>query len=192
MPIEIQFVSITIATLSAIGILWYIIILYNGLVGLCNHVRKSWADIDVLLKQRADELPNLVEAVKGYMQYERETLEKLTKARTDFVQAQSVHDKARADSEISSAVKTLFAVAENYPDLKASQNFLRLQERITGLENEIADRREFYNASVNTYNTRIQSFPDLIFAKLFRFKNWELFEVENSAMPSVGGPLNKL
>ena len=128
-----------------IGLGIYAAGIYNGLVQVKNNIKKSWANIDVLLKQRANELPKLINTVKGYMTHERETLEKLTQARTQFLNAGTVAEKASADNMMSQALKSLFAVAENYPNLKANENFMQLQGRISGLENEIADRREFYN-----------------------------------------------
>ncbi len=152
-------------------IIIYIIMIYNGLVKLKNDISKSWANIDVLLKQRADEIPNLVEAVKGYMKHERGTLKELTEARVAMMKAGTIAEKAKADNMITGALKSIFAVAEDYPKLEANQNFLQLQSRISGLENELADRREFYNDSVTNFNTRIQTFPDMIIAKTFKFNN---------------------
>jgi len=163
--------------LFIIGLIIYVIIIFNGLVRLRNRNKKSWSNIDVLLKQRADELTKLIDTVKGYMKHERGVLETLTKARTDFLNAKNVSETASADNMISSALKTIFAVSENYPELKASDNFIQLQNRISGLENEIADRREFYNESVNTYNIRIQSFPDMFVARSMRYEDEDLFVV---------------
>lgn len=159
------------------GIGAYIILVFNGLVQLRNNIRKSWANIDVLLKQRTDELPNLIASVKGYMRHERETLAALTEARTAIMKATTMSEKAAADCEITAALRTIFAVAENYPNLRANENFLQLQGRITGLENEIADRREFYNDSVNNYNIRIQSIPDMFVAKLLGCRPEQFFRV---------------
>ena len=133
----------------------YFVVAYNGLIRLRNQVKNSWSQIDVQLKRRHDLIPNLVETAKGYMQHERVTLESLTKARSLLVEAKTLSRKAAVDNVISNLLKTVFAVAENYPDLKAGENFLKLQKRITGLENELADRREFYNDSVTIYNIRI-------------------------------------
>lgn len=155
----------------------YFISLFNSLVRLKNNIKKAWANIDVLLKQRHDELPNLISTVKGYMKHEKSVLENVTKARASFDSAHNLDEKAQASNQITGALKSLFAVSENYPDLKANQNFIKLQKRITGLENEIADRREFYNDSVNTYNIKIQSFPDFIFAGMLGYKEEELFKV---------------
>lgn len=155
----------------------YFVGIYNGLIRLKNNLKKAWANIEVLLKQRHDELPKLIEVCKGYMKYEKELLETITKARSVYQNAQNIQDKAQADTMISGALKTLFAVAENYPDLKANQDFMHLQTRISSLENEIADRREFYNESVNNYNIKIQSFPDVIIANMMGFRQEELFKV---------------
>ncbi|MBI4367539.1 MAG: LemA family protein [Deltaproteobacteria bacterium] len=166
----------TLLALVTIGVILYIVGLYNGLVQVKNNIKKSWANIDVLLKQRADELPKLINTVKGYMAHEQGTLEKLTAARTQFLNAGTVAEKAAADSVMSQAIKSLFAVAENYPTLKANENFLQLQGRISGLENEIADRREFYNDSVNTYNIRIASVPDLFVARMMGLASEVMFK----------------
>ena len=173
-----QIVVWAIAGLFAIGIIGYIISIFNGLISLKNNINKSWANIDVLLKQRVDELPKLINSVKGYMKHEKGTLEIVTKARTQFLNAKTMSQKAAADNMITSALKTLFAVAENYPNLKANESFLHLQSRISGLENELADRREFYNDSVNTYNIRIQSIPDMFVAKIMKYEEEEMFKVE--------------
>src|SRR6266705_3094840 len=148
---------ILLAFLFAIaGFFVYLITLYNGLVAIKNDIDKSWANIDVLLKQRHDELSKLLDVTKGYMEFERDTLTKITQARSQFSQAVTFDQKAQADQSMTSALRGFFAVAENYPDLKANSNFQQLERRITELENQIADRREFYNDSVNTFNIRIQ------------------------------------
>lgn len=172
-----EIVALACVVLVVIGIAAYFIYIFNGLVRLKNNIKKSWSNIDVLLKQRSDELPKLIESVKGYMKHERGLLEDLTKARTAFLNAKTFGEKARSDSVISGALKTLFAVAENYPNLKANENFMQLQNRISGIENELADRREFYNDSVNTYNIRIQSFPDMFVARMLKYENEEMFKV---------------
>jgi LemA protein len=146
-------------------------------VRLKNDIDKAWANIDVLLKQRHDELPKLIETCKGYMQYEQKTFQLITEARTAFMKAGSVGEKAQADNMISGALKSLFAVSENYPDLKANNNFMQLQKRISELEEKIADRREFYNDDVNTYNIRIQQFPDVIIAGMMHLQHHDLFKV---------------
>ena len=164
MVFENPVVSIAIG-LSFTALIVYVVLIFNGLISLKNNIRKSWANIDVLLKQRSDELPRLVETVKGYMKHEKDVFSTIARARTQMLNAQNMSQKAESSNEITEALKTIFALSESYPELKANENFLKLQERITGLENEIADRREFYNDSVNAYNTRILLFPDVIIAK---------------------------
>jgi LemA protein len=167
------------------GVLIYAVILYNGLVRLRNENDRAWANIDVLLKQRHDEIPNLVETVKGYMQHEQQTLLAVTQARADSINASSVAQKAVADLKIASALHSLFAVAENYPQLKANENFLKLQNRITELEERIADRREFFNDDVNTYNTRIGQIPDVFVASFMNLKRREMFKVSEQDRSQV-------
>jgi LemA protein len=155
----------------------YLILTYNSLVSIKNNVHKAWANIDVLLKQRHDELPKLIDTCKAYMKHEQETLEKVMLARAGVDSARQNHDAVTlsgAETALRNGMAGLYAVAENYPDLKADQSFKALQSRITGLENAIADRREFYNDSANVNNVRIQQFPDLIVAKLFGFSQQKL------------------
>ena len=157
----------------------YLIISYNSLISVKNSVSKAWANIDVLLKQRHDELPKLVDTCKQYMKYEQETLEKVIQARSRVSEAresQNVAALGTAESVLRSGLGQLFALAESYPELKANEQFLHLQSRISGLENAIADRREFYNDSVNINNVRIAQFPDLILARLFNFKSFDLLK----------------
>ncbi len=160
-------------------LLVYIVIIYNNLVSLKHNVSKAWSNIDVLLKQRHDELPKLVETCRQYMQYEQETLEKVMLARSSVASAQQQGDVAQlgqAEGALRLGLGDLFALAEAYPELKADETFQHLQARITGLENAIADRREFYNESVNINNVRIEQFPDVIVARLFNFKAFTLLE----------------
>lgn len=166
---------------------FYLFSIYNGLVQLRNNMDKAWANIDVLLKQRTDLIPNLVETVKGYMKYEKAVLTEITRLRTAMMSATGPAEKAKASEGISTALKTIFAVAENYPRLEASQNFLKLQEQLSAIENQIADRREFYNDSVMLFNTRIHSLPDLIFASLMGLKDREYFKAteEEKKTPPV-------
>jgi LemA protein len=171
--------------LVAAGVLIYLVIVYNELVRLGNDNDRAWANIDVLLKQRHDEIPNLVATVKGYMQHERETLEAVTQARATSMNASTVPQKAQADLLVSSALRGLFAVAENYPQLKADQNFLRLQSRISELEEKIADRREFFNDDVNTYNTRIRQIPELFLAGLLGLQARQMFKVSEADRQAV-------
>lgn len=159
------------------GAVAYVVTIYNGLIGVKNNVDKAWANIDVLLKQRHDELPNLIEVCKGYMKYEADTLQRVTLARNQFAAAVTVDQKTEASAALSSAVGRLIATAENYPDLKANANFMQLQGRITELESEIADRREFYNDSVNTFNIRIQEMPDAILAGSMNLHPRQMFQV---------------
>lgn len=165
---------------AAILILWFIST-YNGLITRRNRVQESWSDIDVQLKRRYDLIPNLVEAVKGYMKHERETLQKVTEARTTAMGAKTMADHARAENMLTETLKSLFAVAENYPDLKASQNFLQLQDELSDTENKIQAARRFYNSNVMDYNTKIQSVPSNIVAGLFSFTAREFFELEEKA-----------
>jgi|ERR1700722_10830619 len=162
------------------GVLIYAVILYNSLIRLRNENDRAFANIDVLLKQRHDEIPNLVETVKGYMQHEQQTLLAVTQARAASVNAASVGQKALADLKVESALRGLFAVAENYPQLKANENFLKLQNRITELEERIADRREFFNDDVNTYNTRIGQIPDVFVASFMSLKPRQMFKVSDA------------
>jgi len=166
----------------------YIIVIYNNLVSLKHNISKAWANIDVLLKQRHDELPKLVETCKQYMQFEQETLEKVMAARSSVAQAQQQGDipaLGQAEGALRLGLGGLFAVAEAYPDLKADETFQHLQARITGLENAIADRREFYNESVNVNNVRIEQFPDLIIARFFKFKAHSLLEFADHELTDV-------
>jgi len=166
-----------VIALVVVGVFVYLITIYNSLVRLRNDLDKAWANIDVLLKQRHDELPKLIETCKGYMQYEQKTFQAITEARTAFMKASSVAEKAQADNLVSGALKSLFAVAENYPELKANNNFMQLQGRISELEEKIADRREFFNDDVNTFNIRIQQLPDVFIAHLLKYQRRDLFKV---------------
>jgi LemA protein len=161
------------------GAIAYIAILFNGLVRLRNENDRAWANIDVLLKQRHDEIPNLIETVKGYMQHEQQTLAAVTQARAASVNAASIGQKALADVKMASALHGFFAVAENYPQLKANENFLKLQSRISEIEERIADRREFFNDDVATYNTRIAQIPDVFVATFMELKPRQLFQVSD-------------
>ena len=183
--IGVWIIVLVILGLIVFGFLAYIVGIWNSLVRLKNNIKKSWANIDVLLKQRAEELPKLIASVKGYMKHEKTTLETLTKARTAFMKATTMTQKARADDMITGALKTLFAVAENYPNLKANENFIQLQSRISGIENELADRREFYNDGVYNYNVRIQSFPDMIFARWFGYAEEQMFKASEKEKQDV-------
>lgn len=155
----------------------YGVFLYNQLVALKHNVGKAWSNIDILLKQRHDELPKLVETCKQYMQFEQETLEKVMQARSQVANAREAHNipaLGQAEGSLRLGLGNLFAVAEAYPELKTNETFQHLQARITGLENAIADRREFYNESVNINNVRVEQFPDTIVARMFAFKQFPL------------------
>src|SRR6266704_4928080 len=171
--------------LLIVGVAIYVVILYNELVRLRNDNDRAWANIDVLLKQRHDEIPNLVESVKGYMQHEQQTLLAVTQARAASINAASIGQKALADLKMESALRGLFAVAENYPQLKANENFLKLQNRISELEERIADRREFFNDDVNTYNTRIGQIPEVFLARLMKLQPRQMFRVNEQERQQV-------
>ena len=171
--------------LAVVGVLAYAVIIYNELIRLRNDNDRAWANIDVLLKQRHDEIPNLVSTVKGYMDHERQTLLAVTEARAASMSAASVTQKAQADLMMTGALRGLFAVAENYPTLKADGNFLKLQNRITELEERIADRREFFNDDVNTYNTRSHQLPEVFVARLLALQPRQLFQVSDADRQNV-------
>ncbi|HEY6194578.1 MAG TPA: LemA family protein [Candidatus Eisenbacteria bacterium] len=163
-----------------VGSVGYFLSLYNGLVELKNNISRSWANVDVLLKQRHDELPKLVKTCEAYMQHERAIFDKLSEARSGLATARSVAQRAEAESQIGRALGTIMAVAENYPDLKADQGFRALQLRISELENQIADRREFYNDVVTLFNTRIEQIPDSWVAQGMQLTHAELFKVSDA------------
>ncbi len=158
-----------------------VVVFYNSLVSLKNRAKEAWADIAVQLKRRYDLIPNLVNIVKGYATHERELFEKVTQARANAIGAQNVTDKAQAENQLSGALKSLFAVSENYPDLKASTNFLELQRELTDTENKVQASRRFYNANVRDLAIKIESFPSNIVAKIFNFKKMDLFEIAEQA-----------
>lgn len=167
--------TIIILAVIVLAVLW-VIASYNGLVTLKNRAKEAWADIDVQLKRRYDLIPNLVETVKGYAAHERELFEKVTQARVSAMGAQGMKAKAEAENMLSQTLKSLFAVAENYPDLKASVNFLELQRELTDTEDKVQAARRFYNTNVRDLNIKIESFPDNLIANSFSFKGMELFE----------------
>jgi LemA protein len=178
---------IVLIIIVAIVVLLVIILIamYNGLVKLRNKVENAWAQIDVQLKRRYDLIPNLVETVKGYASHERQTLEAVIAARNSAIQAGTPHEQAQAENVLSGALKSIFALSEAYPDLKANQNFLNLQEELTSSEDRIAYARQFYNDTVNRYNNKIQTFPSVILAGAFNFKQREYFEAEGEATGPV-------
>lgn len=172
----------TITVLLLLGILIamivYVVIIYNGLINLKHNIEKTWSNIDVLLKQRYDELPKLVSVCEGYMKHEQAVLENVTKARAQLDNAQTGGEVLDANNAISQALRSLFAVVENYPDLKADRAFRQLQSRVSQLEDQIADRRELYNASVNRFNIRIEQFPDIFVANMMRLAPRQLWQID--------------
>jgi len=169
--------TFNIGALIIVVIVW-LVSMYNGFIRLINRTKEAWADIEVQLKRRYDLIPNLVESVKGYATHEKEAFENVTKARSQAMQAGSVAEKGQAENMLSGALKSLFAVSEAYPDLKANQNFLQLQNELTDTENKIQAARRFYNTNVRDLNTGIESFPANIIANLFKFTKREFFELE--------------
>jgi LemA protein len=166
----------------------YVIVVYNGLVRLKNRVENAWSQIDVQLKRRYDLIPNLIETVKGYLKHERETLENVVRARQVAIDAKTVKDQAAAENMLTSTLRSLFAVSEAYPDLKADQNMARLQEELRGTENKISFSRQFYNDEVMKLNTRLETFPTNAVAGMFNFAKREFFEIElaeERAVPKV-------
>lgn len=166
----------------------YAVIVYNGLVQLKHNVAKAWANIDVLLKQRHEELPKLVEVCRQYKQFEQETLQRVTEARARVASArehQDVTALGKAEGMLRMGLGQIFAVAEAYPELRANEHFMQLQSRITALENAIADRREWYNESVNLHNVRIEQFPDLVVARIFQFEAKPLLEFSSAEKADV-------
>ena len=178
---------IALIVIGVVVLLLVIIVIasYNGLVQLRNRVDNAWAQIDVQLKRRYDLIPNLVETVKGYAAHERQTLEAVIQARNMAMSAQGPAQQAQAENMITGALKSLFALSEAYPDLKANQSFLQLQEELTGTEGRIAYSRQFYNDTVQKYNTKIQTFPTVVLAGMFHFGPREYFEVEDAARDAV-------
>lgn len=163
------------------AVLW-VIFGFNRLVTFKNRVKEAWADIDVQLKRRYDLIPNLVETVKGYASHEKELFENVAKMRSQLMEAKGVKEKGQADLALGGVLKTLFAVAEDYPELRASENFAKLQEELSDTENKIQASRRFYNGNVRDFNTLIESFPsNIIIAMIFRFEQAEFFELEEEA-----------
>lgn len=157
----------------------YAISVYNSLVGLKQKVKNGWSQIDVQLQRRFDLIPNFVETVKGYMTHEQETFEKIAKLRTSWANASSISDKAALDNQLSETLKTIMAVSENYPELKANQNFMQLSQELKNTEDKISFSRQFYNDAATMYNTKIQVFPSNIIAGMFNFTSRSLFQTEN-------------
>ena len=168
----------------AVLALWAVAI-YNGLIKLKNRVDEAWSDIDVQLKRRHDLIPNLINTVKGYAAHEKELFEKVTEARTQAMGAQNPADKEKAENMLSGTLKSLFAVAENYPDLKANQNFLELQRELTDTEDKLQASRRFYNGNVRDFNTKIEVFPNNIFAGMLHFVKRDFFQADASEKENV-------
>ena len=166
--------------IAALIVLWAIFA-YNGFIRLINRAKEAWADIDVQLKRRYDLIPNLVNTVKGYATHESSAFENVTKARSAAMGAGNLAEKGKAENMLSGALKSIFAIAEAYPDLKANQNFLELQKELSDTENKIQAARRFYNTNVRDLNTRIESFPSNIIANVFHFLTMEFFQLENEA-----------
>ena len=179
----IVLIIVLIIVIVLIGIV--LVGMYNGLVKLKNRVESAWAQIDVQLKRRYDLIPNLVETVKGYATHEKETLEAVIRARNAGVSAQGPAQQAEAENQLTGALRSLFALSESYPDLKANQNFLNLQEELTSSEDRIAYARQYYNDAVNSYNTKIESFPSSAIAKRLNYQQREYFEAEGEARGPV-------
>ena len=176
---------LTIIIIVVAVIILAIIFLYNSLIRLKNEVNNSFSQIDVQLKRRNDLIPNLVQTVKGYMKHEKGVLESVTKARTSIMKASTIQQKAKASNQISEALKTIFAVSENYPNLKANENFLQLQEELTGTENKVSYSRQHYNDIVMKFNNKIQVFPNNFLANTLGFKEKELFTATESERKNI-------
>ncbi len=187
-----QIVIVFIIVLVAIGLVSWFFTVYNGLIHVKENIKKSWANIDVLLMQRSDEIPKLIKVLKSFVKHEKTMFDNVMDARKSYLGANSITEKADADNQISDALKSVFALSEAYPELRSNDNFLNLQDRISGLENEIADRRELYNESVNNYNIRIQSLPDVVIANAMGFGQEEMFKVEDSKKKDVDIDLDNL
>jgi LemA protein len=171
-------------------LVFFVWFLYNNLVTLKMRVKEAWSGIDVQLKRRSDLIPNLVEAVKGYAKHEKDVFENVTKARSALMKADTPHAAAQADNMLTGALKSLFAVAENYPDLKASENFKDLQRQLEDTEDKVAYARQFFNQNVLTYNTKIALFPNVILANMFNFKPEEFFEANDEERKKVDVKFN--
>ena len=187
-----QIVVIFIISLVIIGLVSWFFTIYNGLIHVKENIKKSWANIDVLLMQRSDEIPKLIKVLKSFAQHEKKMFDNVMVARKSYLGANSITEKADADNQISDALKSVFALSEAYPELRSNENFLNLQDRISGLENEISDRRELYNESVNNYNIRIQSLPDVVIANAMGLDQEEMFQVHNLKKKDIDIDLDNL
>ena len=187
-----SYVIIFVLVLVLLSVISWFLTVYNGLIQVKENIKKSWANIDVLLMQRSDEIPKLVKVLKSFVKHEKKIFDSIMEARSFYLGASSVPEKADADSEISSALKSIFALSEAYPELRSNDNFLNLQDRISGLENDIADRRELYNESVNNYNIRIQSLPDAYIANSMNLAAEEMFKVVEKKKKDVDIDLDNI
>ena len=185
-------VVIFVIVLIIIGFISWFFTVYNGLIQVKENIKKSWANIDVLLMQRSDEIPKLIKVLKSFVKHEKKMFDNILDARTTYLGANSVSEKADADNQMSEALKSVFALSEAYPELGSNDNFLKLQERISGLENEIADRRELYNESVNNYNIRIQSLPDMFIANTLGLPQEVMFKVDENKKKDIDIDLDNL
>ena len=187
-----QIVVIFIISLVIIGLVSWFFTIYNGLIHVKENIKKSWANIDVLLMQRSDEIPKLIKVLKSFAKHEKKMFDNVMVARKSYLGANSITEKADADNQISDALKSVFALSEAYPELRSNKNFLNLQDRISRLENEISDRRELYNESVNNYNIRIQSLPDVAIANAMGLDQEEMFQVNDLKKKDVDINLDNL
>ena len=187
-----QIVVIFIISLVIIGLVSWFFTIYNGLIHVKENIKKSWANIDVLLMQRSDEIPKLIKVLKSFAKHEKTMFDNVMVARKSYLGANSITEKADADNQISDALKSVFALSEAYPELRSNENFLNLQDRISRLENEISDRRELYNESVNNYNIRIQSLPDVLIANAMGLDQEEMFQVNDLKKKDVDINLDNL
>jgi len=180
----LELIAGAVVLVGIVMAIWFVFA-YNGFVQLKNRIENAWSQIDVQLKRRYDLVPNLVETVKGYAKHEKETFKQVTEARAAITKAKGLKQKAEAENFLTGALKSLFAVSEAYPDLKANKNFLMLQEELAGLESKIAYTRQFYNDEVLKYNTKSETLPDSIIAMLFGFKKRDYFQIEEGAREPV-------
>ena len=187
-----SYVIIFVLVLILFSLISWFLTVYNGLIQVKENIKKSWANIDVLLMQRSDEIPKLVKVLKSFVKHEKKMFDSIMEARSFYLGASTVAEKADADNEMSSALKSIFALSEAYPELRSNDNFLKLQERISGLENDIADRRELYNESVNNYNIRIQSLPDAFIANSMNLASEEMFKVDEKKKKDVDIDLDNI
>ena len=191
-PAQLIFMALDIVTIGGIIlgiIILYIIFLFNRLISLRNRIQNSWAQIDVQLQRRLDLIPNLIETVKGYSKFEKSVLTDVTKARTEAMGAKGVEDKAKGENMLTDALKSLFMVAESYPDLKASQNYLDLQDELSDTENKIEASRRFYNGQVRDFNTKLETFPTNMIGQQLKFELQPFFELEEGEAEKAKNPV---